>query len=114
MNALRGLLFEYGAIFRVGLTQTKRIEAYIRSSDAELPALVVAECKDLLQISEQTAWIEITTTLLARAAASSETAHRYRGRLLHRRSHTSAPTECSLKGGQPGVGQLLSVGQIAQ
>lgn len=47
MNALRGLLSEYGAVFPVGLTQTKRIEAYVGSSDADLPALVVAECHDL-------------------------------------------------------------------
>ena len=37
MNALRGLLYEYGAVFPVGLNQTKRIEAYICGSDAELP-----------------------------------------------------------------------------
>ena len=27
MNAMRGLIFEYGAVFPVGLSQTKRIEA---------------------------------------------------------------------------------------
>lgn len=77
MNALRGLLYEYGAVFPVGLHQTKRIEVYIRGSDAELPALVVAECQDLLlQISEQTARIETKTKVLARVVASSETARR--------------------------------------
>ncbi|MGO4910582.1 transposase, partial [Pseudorhodobacter sp. W20_MBD10_FR17] len=77
MNALRGLLYEYGAVFPVGLSQTKRIQAHIDSADTELPALVVAECQDLLlQISEQTARIETKTKLLARVAASSETARR--------------------------------------
>lgn len=77
MNALRGLLYEFGAVFPVGLTQTKRIEAYIDSADAELPALVVAECQDLLlQISEQTVRIETKTKVLARVVASSETARR--------------------------------------
>ena len=39
--------------------------------------MVVAECQDLLlQISEQTARIETKTKLLARVAASSETARR--------------------------------------
>ena len=77
MNALRGLLYEYGAVFPVGLNQTKRIEAYVGSSDADLPALVVAECHDLLmQISEQTTRIETKTKVLARVAASSETARR--------------------------------------
>jgi transposase len=77
MNALRGLLYEYGAVFPVGLSQTKRIEAHIDIADAELPALVVAECQDiLLQISEQTARIDTKTKLLARLAASSETSRR--------------------------------------
>jgi transposase len=77
MNALRGLLYEYGAVFPVGLSQTKRIQSHIDSADTELPALVVAECQDLLlQISEQTARIETKTKLLARVAASSETARR--------------------------------------
>ena len=77
MNALRGLLYEYGAVFPIGLSQAKRIEAYVGSSDADLPALVVAECHDLLmQISEQTARIETKTKVLARVAASSETARR--------------------------------------
>jgi transposase len=67
----------HGAVFPVGLSQTKRIQAHINSADAELPALVVAECQDLLlQISEQTARIETKTKLLARVAASSETARR--------------------------------------
>lgn len=77
MNALRGLLYEYGAVFPIGLSQTKQIEVYVGSSDADLPALVVAECHDLLmQISEQTARIETKTKVLARVAASSETARR--------------------------------------
>ena len=29
MNALHGLLYEYGAVFPIGLSQTKRIEAYV-------------------------------------------------------------------------------------
>ncbi|MEI2687339.1 MAG: IS110 family transposase [Cypionkella sp.] len=77
MNALRGLLYEYGAVFPIGLSQTKRIEAYVGRSDTELPALVVAECHDLLmQISEQTIRIEAKTKILARVAASSEIARR--------------------------------------
>jgi transposase len=77
MTALRGPLYEYGAVFPVGVSKTKRIQAQIDSADAELPALVVAECQDLLlQISEQTARIETKTKLLAPVAASSETARR--------------------------------------
>ena len=77
MNALRGLLYEYGAVFPIGLSQTKRIEAYVGRSDTELPALVVAECHDLLmQISEQTIRIEAKTKILARVAASIEIARR--------------------------------------
>jgi transposase len=77
MNGLRDLLHEYGAVFPVGRSQTKRIEAHIDTADAELPALVVAECQDiLLPISEQTARIETKTRLLARLAASSKTSRR--------------------------------------
>jgi len=75
LNALRGLLCELGAVFPVGRTQTMRIEACIRSPDAELPALINPECQDLrMQISAQAARIEIRTKLLTSAAASSETA----------------------------------------
>ena len=63
MNELRGLLYESGPVFQIGINQTKRIDVHIGNADAERPALVVAECQDLLlEISEQTARIETKTS----------------------------------------------------
>ncbi len=77
LNALRGLLNEYGLVFPIGMAQVKRLEAHITSSHMGLPHLVIWERQDLpRQIAKQTACIEVKTKLLVTIAANSATARR--------------------------------------
>jgi len=53
VTALRAVLYEYGQVFPKGLVQLKKIDVLIGDPDCDLPALVVAECRDMLaQIAE--------------------------------------------------------------
>lgn len=77
VNALRAALYEYGHVFPVGIWQLKRMEAAVRDPDCALPALVVAECQDLLaQISEKTERIDAKTKGLKALAAETDTTRR--------------------------------------
>jgi transposase len=59
VNALRGILYEFGHVVPQGIGQLKRIEAILDTEHCDLPVLVREECRDLLaQISEKTARIE--------------------------------------------------------
>lgn len=77
VNALRAALYEYGHVFPVGIWQLKRMEAAVRDPDCTLPALVNAECQDLLaQIAEKTERIDAKTRSLKSLAAETDTTRR--------------------------------------
>ena len=77
VNALRAVLYEYGHVFPVGLVHLKRIEAVVEDPDCDLPALIIAECRDLLeQIAEKTERIDAKTKALKALAAQTDLARR--------------------------------------
>lgn len=77
VNALRAVLYEYGHVFPVGICHLKRMEAALEDSHCDLPALVIAECQDLLaQIAEKTERVEEKTKTLKVLAAETDTARR--------------------------------------
>lgn len=77
VNALRAVLYEYGHVFPAGIGHRKRIEALIEDSACDLPALIIAECRDLLaQIAEKTDRINAKTKSLKELAAATHTARR--------------------------------------
>lgn len=77
VNALRSALYEYGYIFPIGLCHLKRIAAAVEDPGCDLPALVIAECQDLLaQITEKTERIDTRTKDLKALAAETDTARR--------------------------------------
>jgi len=76
-NALRAVLYEYGHVFPVGLVHLKRIEALVDDSSCDLPAVIIAECQDLLgQIAEKTERIQTKTKALKALAAETDMARR--------------------------------------
>jgi transposase len=77
VNALRGILYEFGHVVPQGIGQLKRIEAILDTEHCDLPVLVREECRDLLaQISEKTARIERRTKAAEELAAQADTARR--------------------------------------
>ena len=77
VNALRAVLYEYGHVFPAGIGHLKRIEALIEDPTCDLPALITAECHDLLaQIAEKTDRIDAKTKALKELAAGTDTARR--------------------------------------
>ena len=77
VNALRAVLYEYGYVFPIGLSHLKRIEALVKDAACDLPALVIAECQDLLaQIAEKTERIEAKAKKLKALAAEADTSRR--------------------------------------
>ena len=77
VSALRAVLYEYGHVFPVGICHLKRMEAVLEDPHCDLPALVIAECQDLLaQIAEKTERIEAKTQTLKALAAETDTARR--------------------------------------
>lgn len=77
VNALRVVLYEYGHVFPLGLTQLKRIEAVVEVPDCDLPELIIAECRDLLaQIAEKTERIDAKTKALKALASQTDMARR--------------------------------------
>jgi transposase len=77
VNALRAVLYEYGHVFPLGIAQLKRIGALVEDPDCDLPALVIAECQDLLaQIAEKTKRIDARMKTLKTVAVETETARR--------------------------------------
>ncbi|WP_026757523.1 IS110 family transposase [Sediminimonas qiaohouensis] len=77
VNALRAMLYEYGHVFPAGIGHLKRIEALIEDPTCDLPALITAECHDLLaQIAEKTDRIDAKTKALKELAAGTDTARR--------------------------------------
>lgn len=77
VNALRALLYEYGHVFPAGIGHLKRIEALVEDPACDLPALIIAECRDLLaQITEKSDRIDAKTKALKELAAATDTARR--------------------------------------
>lgn len=77
VNALRAVLYEYGHVFPKGLVHLKKIDVLIDDPDCDLPALVVAECRDMLaQITETTERISGKTMTLKALAAQTDMARR--------------------------------------
>lgn len=77
VNALRGVLYEYGLIVPQGIAQLKRVEAILGAEDNDLPDIVREECRDLLaQIAEKTARISTKTKMVKELAAQADTARR--------------------------------------
>ena len=77
VNALRGILYEYGHVVPQGIGQLKRVEGILDAEHSDLPMLVREECRDLLaQIREKTARIESRTKTAKELSAQAETARR--------------------------------------
>lgn len=77
VNALRAVLYEYGHVFPTGLVNLKRIDALIDDPACDLPALILAECREILaQIAEKTERIETRTKALKALAAETDRARR--------------------------------------
>ena len=55
VNALRGLLYEFGHAIPQGIGHMKRIDGILDEPACDLPAIVRDECRDLMaQIAEKT------------------------------------------------------------
>ncbi len=77
VNALRAVLYEFGHVFPIGLAHLQGIEALVEDPACDLPALIIAECQDLLvQIAEKTERIVNKTRKLKVLAAETDTARR--------------------------------------
>ena len=77
VNALRATLYECGHVFPAGITHLKRMEALVEDPDCDLPALILAECQDLLlQIAEKSARIDVKSKKMKALAAETDTARR--------------------------------------
>lgn len=77
VNALRGVLYEYGHTAPQGIGQLKRIEAILEDPSGDLPAMVREECRDLLElIVEKTTRIEAKTKKAKLLAEQTDTARR--------------------------------------
>ena len=77
VNALRAVLYEYGHVFPTGLVHLKRVEVLVEDQACDLPALIVAECQDLLaQIAEKTSRIDAKTKELKALAAETDLTRR--------------------------------------
>lgn len=77
VNALRAVLYEYGHVFPVGFVHLKRMAALLDDPACDLPALVIAEGRDLVeQIAEKTERINQKTSKLKALAAETNMARR--------------------------------------
>ena len=77
VNALRGMLYEFGLVVPKGIAHLKRIEELVRDDSIELPTLVRKECQDLLeQIDEQSIPIAEKTRAMIGLSGDSGVAQR--------------------------------------
>ncbi|MGN6450833.1 MAG: IS110 family transposase [Brucella intermedia] len=77
VNALRGVLYEFGYCVPQGIGHLKRIETILDESNSDLPALVREECRDMLtQIAEISARIDTHTKTVKRLAEETDKARR--------------------------------------
>jgi transposase len=77
VNALRGMLYEFGLVVPKGIAHLKRIEELVRDDSIELSTLVRKECQDLLkQIDEQSIRIAERTRAMIGLSGDSGVAQR--------------------------------------
>ena len=77
VNALRGLLYEFGQVVPQGIHHLKSIEKMLEDPASPLPGLVRHECRDLLlQIAEKTERIDARTKAAKDLAETTDTARR--------------------------------------
>jgi transposase len=77
VNALRGILYEYGHVIPQGIGQIRRIEAILEAERSDLPDIVRDECRELMtQIAEKTVRIEARTAKARELALQADTARR--------------------------------------
>ena len=77
VNALRGMLYEFGLVVPKGIAHLKRIEELVRDDSIELSTLVRKECQDLLeQIDEQSIRIAEKTRAMVGLSGDSGVAQR--------------------------------------
>jgi transposase len=77
VNALRACLYEYGHVVPQGIHQIKRIDEILDEPNSDLPALMRAECRDLLeQIAEKTVRINSKTAKIKVLAVEADAARR--------------------------------------
>ena len=77
VNALRACLYEYGHVVPQGIHQIKRIVEILDEPNSDLPALMLAECRDLLeQIAEKTVRINTKTAKIKVLAVEADAARR--------------------------------------
>lgn len=77
VNALRGILYEYGHTVPKGIENLKLIERMLDEQSGDLPLLVHEECRDLIaQIAEKTARINAKTKTAKAVSEVTATARR--------------------------------------
>lgn len=77
INALRALLYEHGHVFPVGIRSLDRMASLLEDETADIPALIIEECKELLaQIAEKTARVLERNKKLSTLASQSDRARR--------------------------------------
>lgn len=77
VNALRGVLYEFGHVFPQGLSHLNLIEELVKNPACDLPMLIIEECQDMLrQIAAKTEQIEAKTKKLKALAAETDAARR--------------------------------------
>ena len=76
-NALRAVMYEYGYTVPQGFSHIKRIQAILDEPGADLPELVMDECRDLLdQIGEKSTRINLKTEKVKQLALKTDKARR--------------------------------------
>lgn len=106
VNALRGVLYEYGHVVPQGIRHLGRIETILDDPGSDLPALVRDECRDLMeQIAEKATRIEAKSRKARELAAQSDTAQRLQtmpgvGPLTAMAVETFAPDMSSFRRGR--------------
>ncbi len=77
VNALRGVLYEFGLVVPKGIAHLKRVEELVQDHSIELPMLVRKECQDLLeQIEAQSIRIAEKTAVMVGLSEKSGVAQR--------------------------------------
>lgn len=77
VNALRGILYEYGHTVPQGIENLKFIERLLDDPSTDLPSLVRDECWDLIaQIAEKTTRIKAKTKIAQELSRGTDTARR--------------------------------------
>lgn len=77
VNALRGVLYEYGQVVPTGISNIRRMAGLIEDPHTNLPEIVRQECRDLVvHIGEKTARITEKTKALTDLSKQSDTAQR--------------------------------------